>query len=278
MTPLAKVTDGADASALMREGAFNFFLAAPWIALWFGVHVTGGGWFAVVLTGTLLAVGTYLFSRIPDREATPSPGVWLTTRKGWWRRQAAAVAPLGGMLVMLIMAVMAVLRKGPAWEAVYAPCVALVFAVQAVVAARKARAVDDVELRIDDAGLYSRDLGGLLLWDQVLEIRPRLRGDEAVLRLTVGPNALPRLSARQREHGGQVAVDLRDAGVRRDVVIAALTSHRPALDPTARAVKTADSVFVLPIEGVFVEPSVEEQASTLGPVLVGVAIGAAISS
>ncbi|WP_143093764.1 hypothetical protein [Caulobacter sp. UNC279MFTsu5.1] len=110
MNPLAKVTDGEDASALMRAGAFNFFLAAPWIALWFGVHVTGGGWFAVFLAGTLMAGGIYLFSRIPEREETPSPGVWLTTRKGRWRRQAVARAPLLGMLVMLIMAVVAAVR------------------------------------------------------------------------------------------------------------------------------------------------------------------------
>jgi hypothetical protein len=278
MNPLAKVTDGADASALTRAGAFNFFLAAPWIALWFGVHATGGGWFAVFLAGTLMAGGVYLFSRIPEGEETPSSGVWLTTRKGRWRRQAAARAPLLGMLVMLIMAIVASVWKEPAWEAVYALCVAAAFGVQAFLAARKARPIDDVELRIDDAGLYSRDLGGTLAWDQILEIRPRLRGDEAILRLAVGPNTLPGLSASQREQGGKVIVSLCDAGVHRDVVIAALTAHRPCLDPTAGAVKTAEAVFVLPIEGVYVEPPVEADGAALGPVLVGIAIGAAISS
>lgn len=278
MNPLAKVTDGEDASALMRAGAFNFFLAAPWIALWFGVHATGGGWFAVFLAGTLLAGGVYLFSRIPNREETPSPGVWLTTRQGRWRRQAAARAPLLGMLVMLMMAIVATVWKEPAWEIVYAFCVAAAFGVQAFLAALKARLVDEVELRIDGAGLYSHDLGGTLTWDQVLEIRPRLRGDEAILRLAVGPNAAPGLSAGQREQGGKIIVNLRDAGVHRDVVVAALTAHRPSLDPTARVEKTADAVFVLPIEGVYVEPSTEGDGSTLGPVLVGIAIGAAISS
>ncbi|SFK21615.1 hypothetical protein [Caulobacter sp. UNC279MFTsu5.1] len=155
---------------------------------------------------------------------------------------------------------------------------AATFGVQAFLAALKARPVDDVELRIDAAGLYSRDLGGTLAWDQILEIGPRLRGDEAILRLAVGPNAAPGLSASLREQGGKVIVNLRDAGAHRDVVIGALTAHRPSLDPTVRAEKTADAVFVLPIEGIYVEPPVDGDGAALAPVLVGIAIGAAISS
>lgn len=278
MSTLAKVTDGDDASALMRDGAFNFFLALPWIGLWFGVHLSGYGWFAVFYAGLLLGGGTYLFSRIPEREETPSPGVWLTTRKGRWRRHAVARAPLIGAVAMLIMAFAADMENEPAWEMVYALCVAAAFGMQAVLAARKVRPVDEVELRIDSAGLYNRALGGTLAWDQILEIRPRLRGDEAIVRLTVSPNGLPGLSAAKREYGGRITLDLRDAGVSRDVVIAAMTAYRQPLNLTAPAAEPVDDLFVLPIEGVYVEPSANGESVALGQVLAGIAIGAAIAN
>ena len=129
---------------------------------------------------------------------------------------------------------------------------------------------DDVELRIDVRGLYARQLGGTLAWSEIREVLPRRRGDRMLLRLAVGPNTLPLVPAGRRLHGGVVDLKLADACVTRETALDAMTPHWSA----ARAVP---EVFVQPIEGVYIDEPVKEDA-ILGPVLVGVMIAGVATS
>jgi hypothetical protein len=267
MNPLAKVTDGADATALMREGAFNFFSNLPLLALYFGIHLVGGGGF-VAVCAIVVAIGAgWLFAKLPDRERQPAPSVWLLTSKGRWRRRLAGAVYLAGAALALALAAVASLRREPVWEVVYLVCTATGFGVQAVLVVKAATTpIDDVELRIDAQGLYARQLGGTLAWSEIREILPRRRGDRMLLRLAVGPNTLPLVPEGRRIHGGVVDLKLADAYVTREMALAAMAPYRSP-------VRAADGVFVQPIEGVYVDQPVNTDAA-LGPVLVGVAIGA----
>jgi hypothetical protein len=271
MNPLAKVTDGADASALMRAGAFNFLQAAPWIALYFGIHTVGGGAAVAVLAVGVGIGAAWLFVRLPDHERQPEPGVWLVTRKGRWRRRLADVSPFFGLGLALALAAVASLRREPAWEQVYLACTAIGFGIQAVLAVKAAAPrPDDVELRIDVRGLYARQLGGTLAWSEIRDVLPRRRGDRMLLRLAVGPNSLSLIPEGRRLHGGVVDLKLADACVTRETALDAMTAYWSAASAAAE-------VFVQPIEGVYVDEPVNEDA-ILGPVLVGAVIAGVATS
>ncbi|KQZ31762.1 hypothetical protein [Caulobacter sp. Root1472] len=271
MNPLAKVTDGADASALMRAGAFSFFQAAPWIALYFGIHFVGGGGLVAVfaIVAAILAKG--LFARLPDREHQPGPGIWLPTGKELWRRRLAGAAHLAGMVVALTLAVVANLRREPVWELVYLLCTATGFGVQAVLTAKAAvTRADEVELKIDTHGLYARQLGGTLAWSEIREVLPRRRGEKMLLRLAVGPNTLSLVPEERRLRGGVVDLRLADVCVTREAALTAMARH-------LSSERTPADVFVQPIEGVYVDKPVDADG-VAGPVLVGVIVAGVATS
>jgi hypothetical protein len=269
MKALANVTDGADATALMREGAFNFLNALPLLALYLGIVVVGGGVLVAVCAALVVLGVSGLFASLPDREQQAAPGVWRVTNKGRWRRRLAGAVHFAGMGLALALAVVVSLRREPGWEGVYLVCTAAGFAVQAVLATKAATTpVDDAELRIDAQGVYARQLGGTLAWSEIRDVLPRRRGDRMRLRLAVGPNTLPLVPEGRRLHGGVVDLKLIDACVTREAALAVMTPYRSS--------SRADDVFVQPIEGVYVDQPLNTDAA-LGPVLVGVAIGAAIS-
>lgn len=274
--PLEQVSNGLSSADLARLAAYNFWTNGPWVALVLGVQLIHGGAFFFALVGALALGAWGLFKRIPDAPIASGSGVWMTSRMGLWRRWIDRGGPLAGVGLSALTALIAGLRGDTAWAVAYLLALGGVFAVQAAASFWSGRAslVREIELRIDTEGLYSRDLGGTLAWDQVRQIAPRLRRDQKLLRLVVGPNAAPGLSTERRMRGGPITVNLAAAGAARQAVVAEMVAHRPALDPQA---KPAD-VFVQPIEGVYTDQPPAEDGGEATPLLVGLAIGIALSN
>jgi hypothetical protein len=271
--PLRKVADGLNGAGL---ASYNFWGAAPWLALYLGIQVIHGGKFLLFVL-VALALGAWgLFKRIPDRPAASEPGVWMTSRTGLWLRWIVRSAPLAGAGLSGLAALVAGLRAESAWAVAYLLALGGVFAIQAVVSLWSGRAslVREIELRIDDEGLYSRDLKGTLGWDEIREIAPRQRGDHRLLRLVVGPNTASGLSIERQMRGGPITVNLADAGVTRETVVTAMIAARPGLDPRAKP----SNAFVLPIEGVFVDQPPATDGDVAGAVVASVALGIIVSN
>jgi hypothetical protein len=273
---LEQVSNGPSSADLARLAAYNFWNGGPWAALALGVQLVHGRAFFFSLAG-LLALGAWgLFKRIPDTSAAPAPGVWMTSRMGLWRRVIDRSAPLAGAALSGLVALVAGLKDETAWAVAYLLALGGVFAVQAVVAFWSGRAslAREIELRIDDQGLYSRGLNGTLSWGEIREISPRQRGDQGVLRLVVGPNTAPGLSTERQMRGGAITVNLADAGASRESVVTAMIAARPSLNPHTNVSNT----FVLPIEGVFVDQPPAADDDIAGPLVVGLTLGVILSN
>jgi hypothetical protein len=270
MNPLAKVSDGTADVGIARATTFHLLTVGPWIALWLGVRFIHGGGLALFMGAVVALAGWAMFKRIPEASAMPEPGVWLTSRMGLWSRWLDRSAPVAGLILSVLVALVAWARGASTWGVGYLFFLALVFGVQAAFVLARTSPARVVELRIDSAGFYSRLVGGVLTWDQIREIQSRVRGDRKVLRLLVTANTAPGLSAACRARGGPIAIALDDAGVSRDAVVAAIAAMRPSLDPAAEARCAA---FVQPIEGVYVDQPVETDSAVAAPVLAGLAIG-----
>jgi hypothetical protein len=271
--PLQKVADGLSGAGL---DAYNFWGAAPWLALYLGIQVIHGGRFLLYVF-IALALGAWgLFKRIPDTPAVSKQGVWMTSRMGLWLRWIERSGPLAGVGLSVLVAMIAGLRDESAWAVAYLLALGGVFALQAVVSFWSGRAslVREVELRIDDEGLYSRGLNGTLGWNEIREIAPRQRGDQGLLRLVVGPNSATGLSTQRQMRGGSITVNLANVGASREAVVTAMIAIRPALDPQAKP----SSAFVLPIEGVFVDQPPATDGDATGAVVAGLALGIMISN
>ena len=271
--PLQKVADGLSGAGL---ASYNFWGAAPWLALYLGIQVIHGGKF-LLFVFIAVALGAWgLFKRIPDTPAVSEPGVWMTSRMGLWFRWIGRSAPLAGAGLSGLVALVAGLKAESAWAVAYLLALGGVFVLQAVVSLWSGRAslVREIELRIDDEGLYSRGLNGTLGWDEIREIAPRQRGDHGLLRLVVGPNTVSGLSTERQMRGGPISVNLADAGAPRETVVAAMIAARPSLDPQAKL----SNAFVLPIEGVFVDQPPATDGDVAGPLVASVALGIILSN
>ena len=272
---LTKVSDG-NISPLAGDVAYNFVLFLPWGALWLGLHVISGGKLALFLAVMIAAAGWFTFSRIPDAAANPAPGVWLTGRKALWRCWIDRAAALAGMGVSTLAALIADFKGASTWAQGYLWVLTAAFAIQAGYLFWRGRAFlrREVELRVDADGLYSRELGGTLTWDQIERIAPRERGDRQRLRLVVGPNRLLALPAARREHGGPIELGLSAAVVSREEVLAAMIAVRPSLATTESA-PTSEPAMVQPITGASTDDSPRDDAvaAVAVPVLIGMTIG-----
>lgn len=272
MNPLAKVTDGADLSQLSREAAFSFLSALPTLALIFGIKVVGGGAGVALAVLAAVIVARWMVARRPGRERQMRSGVWLMTVKGHWSRWFDAMAPLVGAAIALALAAVAWGLHEPGWELVYLLLTAAGFGVQAILAAKaQATPRDEVELRIDAEGLYARQFGGTLRWNEILDILPRRRGDKMLVRMAIGPSALPLIPEGRRVHGGIVELNLSNVYVTREAALAAMATYRSLHS------SPPDDIFVQPIEGVYVDEPVNTDAA-LGPILVGAAFGVVAAS
>jgi hypothetical protein len=271
--PLQNVADGLSGADI---GAYDFWRAAPWLALYLGIQMIHGGKFLLFVFAALAFGAWGVFKKIPDAPAASEPGVWMTSRLGLWRGWIARSGPLTGAGLSALVALVAGLKNGSAWAVAYLLALCGVFAIQAVVSFWSGRAmlVREIELRIDDTGLYSRGLNGTLGWEEILEIAPRQRGDQGLLRLVVGPNTTTGLSTERQMRGGPITVNLTDASASREAVVTAMIVARPSLDPQAKS----SNAFVLPIEGVFVDQPPATDGDVAVPLVASLALGVMISS
>jgi hypothetical protein len=269
---LARVSDGT--SAPLRDAAFNLWRGGPWFALFMGLYVLRLGQLALVVPVLAVGAAAKLSRRLGDGVRSPEPGVWLTSAGGVWWRWIRLGAPQAGLVLSLLAAMGLGWWNGWFWGVGYMLAVALAFAVQSVHVSWIARAwrTPEVELRIDEAGVYYPEIGGTLPWDDIAEILPRRRGDRDMLRLVVGPSAVPGLREACRKGRGEIAISLGSAGVDRKTVVATMIAARPSLDPAVNP----RIVFVQPIEGVYVDEPPPENESSLTAIAAGVAVVASL--
>lgn len=271
--PLEKVADGLNEAGF---AAYDFWGAAPWLALYLGIQVVHGGK-VLLFVFVALALGAWgLFKRIPDLPTLPQPGVWMTSRVGLWRRWIDRGGPVAGAGLSGLMAMVAGLKDESAWAVAYLLALGGVFAIQAVVSFWSGRAslAREIELKIDGEGLYSRGLKGTLSWNEIREIAPRQRRDHGLLRLVVDPNTATGLSTERQMRGGPIILNLVDASASREAVVMAMIAARPSLDPQVKP----SNAFVLPIEGVFVDQPPAADGDVAGPLVASVALGIMLSN
>lgn len=265
---LARVSDGT--SAPLRAAAFSLWRGGPWFALLIVLDVLHLGQLTLVVFVFAVSAAAKLSRRVGGGVRSPEPGVWLTSARGMWWRWIRRGAPQAGLALSLLAALGLGWWNGWFWGVGYMLAVALAFAVQSVHVSWISRAwrTPEVELRIDEAGVYYPEIGETLPWDDIAEILPRRRGERDMLRLVVGPSPLPGLREACRTGRGEIAIRLGEAGVDRETVVAAIIAARPSLDPSIHP----RPVFVQPIEGVYVDQPPSENESSLTAIAAGVAV------
>jgi len=178
-----------------------------------------------------------------NRKRTDGEGIWTTPSSTRSERLALAL-PLAALAGYLGYLCVALTKDGEPIRAAAAAIWGLgslaAFARAVILGWRRA-----LELRIDEAGVFTRRWRGTIPWEAIdFAVTPTDR--ERVVRLmTRPPVSAPGLPRATREGGGFVTIRLSDAEIAREPVIAAMLKARPDL----RIAPWPHGGVVLPIHG-----------------------------
>ncbi|MFT4252911.1 MAG: hypothetical protein QM608_10530 [Caulobacter sp.] len=249
VSPLHKVANGVQTNLPTRELAHEMATTAIWCGLMLGVW-GGSPEVAPPLFVAGLASGAafWFANRKEDAPDQPEPGVWRAGRKTLFQARWKRRVPFGGLAIGLLLAGQS-WWYGDAWGVVYALAVSAGFG---WLAWRRPPLEDWIELRIDAAGLYSRELGCTIPWPVLQAVRPRVRHRPGKLGLRLGPNALPGLDAADRAVGTDVEIDLTPLALGVDAIRDEIFRYRPDLKAGPAPEAPPESI-VAPIPGAATE-------------------------
>lgn len=271
--PLRKVSNGVLARLPTRELAHEMATTAVWCGLlagvWGGSPEVGPPLF---VAGGVSAVAFWWASRMEDTPDQPELGVWRASRKTLFQARWKRRAPFGGLAIGLLLAGQS-WWYGDAWGVVYALALSAGFG---WLAWRRKPLEDWVELRIDAAGLYSRELGCTVPWTVLQAVRPRVRHRAGKLGLRLGPNDLPVLDAADRAVGADVEIDLAPLALGVDAVRAEIFRYRPDLEAGPAPDAPPDSI-VTPIPGAATEADGRDDSALAAVSMLAVAQNPALA-